>query len=63
MRQKLKIGLTVVYTVIFLAFAGTGALQTQAAEEPLCAAESLTLMVTQEKTDFFCSAWNLPEYG
>jgi hypothetical protein len=49
MRQKLKIGLTVVYTVIFLAFAGTGALQTQAAEEPLCAAESLILMATQQK--------------
>ena len=49
MRQKLKIGLTVVYTVIFLAFAGTGALQSQAGEEQLCAAESLMLMATQEK--------------
>ena len=37
MRQKLKIGLTVLYTTVFLVLVTTGALRTQAAEPaPAC---------------------------
>ena len=40
MRQKLKIGLTVLYTTVFLVLVTTGALRTQAAE-PVQACDQL----------------------
>lgn len=53
MRRQIKIGLTLVYTSVFLLIAGTGALQLQAAELEQFCPQAIVAEVAPVMTNFF----------
>jgi len=53
MRRQLKIGLTLVYTSVFLLIASTGALQLQAAEVEQFCPQAIVAEVAPMMADFF----------